>query len=100
MSYMTISSQEKHHCSLGSCFHAHPTTLLLKILGGPMHGPSPPPQIFWGTVPPSPLLGLRPCLIESPDTYSTPSWRVHGWKNELADEFSVNSGQKFSVPQR
>src|SRR6218665_1856591 len=34
MSYMTISSQENHHFSLCSYFHAHPTTLLLKILGG------------------------------------------------------------------
>src|SRR6218665_1618380 len=41
MSYMTISSQENHHFSLCSYFHAHPITLLLKILGGPMHGPSP-----------------------------------------------------------
>src|SRR6218665_4029467 len=53
MSYMTISSQENHHFSLCSYFHAHPTTLLLKILGGPMHGPSPPPQIL-GDRPPSP----------------------------------------------
>src|SRR6218665_1624026 len=35
-------------------------TLLLKILGGRMHGPSPTSN-FWGTVPPAPL-GLRPCL--------------------------------------
>src|SRR6218665_3302865 len=63
MSYMTISSQENHNFSLCSCFHAHPTTLLLKILGGgPMHGRPPPPQILGGTVPPSPPLGLRPCL--------------------------------------
>src|SRR6218665_2892668 len=59
MSYMTISSQENHRFSLCSYFHAHPTTLLLKILGGPMHGPSPP-QIFLGDRPPAPL-GLRPC---------------------------------------
>src|SRR6218665_3667229 len=59
MSYMTISSQEKHNFSLCSCFHAHPTTLLLKILGGPMHGRSPHLK-FWGAVPPSPPLGLRP----------------------------------------
>ena len=45
MSYMTISSQENHHFSLCSYFHAHPTTLLLKILGGPIHGPSPTLQI-------------------------------------------------------
>src|SRR6218665_2308802 len=50
MSYMTISSQENHHFSLCSYFHAHPTTLLLKILGEPMHGPSP--LKFWATVPP------------------------------------------------
>src|SRR6218665_1930191 len=53
MSYMTISSQEKHNFSLCSCFHAHPTTLLLKILGGPMHGRSPTSN-FGGTVPPVP----------------------------------------------
>src|SRR6218665_740905 len=53
MSYMTISSQENHHFSLCSYFHAHPTTLLLKILGGPMHVPSPHLK-FWGDRPPSP----------------------------------------------
>src|SRR6218665_2206968 len=59
MSYMTISSQENHHFSLCSYFHAHPTTLLIKILGGPMHGPSPQPQIFFGgTVPPVPPRSL------------------------------------------
>src|SRR6218665_3272031 len=55
MSYMTISSQENHYFTknsftpffkLCSCFLAHPTTLLLKILGGAMHGPSYPHQIF------------------------------------------------------
>src|SRR6218665_1245509 len=61
MSYMTISSQENHHFSLCSYFHAHPTTLLLKILGGPMHGPSPTSN-FGGTVPPVPL-GLRLCSL-------------------------------------
>src|SRR6218665_2783784 len=53
MSYMTISSQENHHFSLCSYFHAHPTTLLLKILEGPMHGPSPHLK-FGGAVPPVP----------------------------------------------
>ena len=38
-------------------FRAYPTTLLLKILGGRMHG-RPPPQI-WGDRPPVPL-GHRP----------------------------------------
>src|SRR6218665_3643660 len=38
--YMTLTSQEKHLFLLCSYFHAHPT-LLLKILGGRMHGPSP-----------------------------------------------------------
>src|SRR6218665_2824810 len=51
MLYMTISSQENHHFSLCSYFHAYPTTLLLKILGGPMHGPSPHLK-FWGDRPP------------------------------------------------
>src|SRR6218665_3756029 len=36
-------------------FHTHPITLLLQILGGLMHGPSPHLK-FWGTVP----LSLRP----------------------------------------
>ena len=35
-------------------------TLLLKILGGRMHGPSPP-QILGGTVP----LGLRPWVLKN-----------------------------------
>jgi len=41
-------------------FSAHPTTLLLKILGGRMHGPSPTSN-FGGTVPPVPL-GFCPCV--------------------------------------
>src|SRR6218665_942674 len=53
MSYMTISSHEKHNFSLCSCFHAHPTTLLLKILGGQCMG-GPPHLKFWGDRPPSP----------------------------------------------
>src|SRR6218665_3157030 len=64
MSYMTYSSQEKalfqkriplRHLFflLCSCFRAHPTTLLLKILGGPMHEPSPHLKFFLG-VPPVP----------------------------------------------
>ena len=50
--YITLSSQEKPLFIseknsfmtlflLCSYFRAHPTTLLLKILGGRMHGPSP-----------------------------------------------------------
>src|SRR6218665_2473277 len=62
MSYMTISSQEKHNFSLCSCFHAHPTTLLLKILGGPMHGRSSHLKFWEGPSPQSPL-GLRPCFF-------------------------------------
>jgi len=45
---------------LSSYFHTHPITLLLEILGEPMHRPSPPPRMFEGTVPPVPL-SLRPC---------------------------------------
>src|SRR6218665_247102 len=76
MSYMTIFSQEKHHFSLCSYFHAHPTTLLLKILGGPMHGPSPTSN-FGGPVPlrsPPLLIFVNPfcfCVrrdISSPNT--------------------------------
>src|SRR6218665_4000326 len=40
-------------------FRTHSTTLLLKILGRRMHGPSPTSNFFGGTVPQS-LLGLRP----------------------------------------
>src|SRR6218665_4012289 len=65
MSYVTISSQENHHFSLCSYFHAHPTTLLLKILGETNAWAVPPPQI-WGWRPPVFPLGLRPC-------YSAPS---------------------------
>src|SRR6218665_1878039 len=61
MLYMTISSQENHHFSLCSYFHAHPTTLLLKILGGTNAWAVPPPQILGGPSP-SPPLGLRPCI--------------------------------------
>src|SRR6218665_2305804 len=61
MSYMTISSQENHHFSLCSYFHAHPTTLLLKILRDQCMG-CPSTSNFGGTVPPVPL-GLRPCCL-------------------------------------
>src|SRR6218665_446976 len=61
--YMTISSQEKHNFSLCSCFHAHPPTLLLKILGGFQCMGGPPTSNFGATVPPvpprSPPLALR-----------------------------------------
>src|SRR6218665_2885973 len=56
----TITISEKNSFMtpflLCSYFRAHPTTLLLKILG---HGPSPP-QIFFGDRPPRYALGLRP----------------------------------------
>src|SRR6218665_3840763 len=52
MSYMTISSQEKHHFSLCSYFHAHPTTLLLKILGRTNAWAAPPTSNFGGDRPP------------------------------------------------
>src|SRR6218665_3843092 len=44
----------KTQFSLCSCFHAHPTTLLLKILGGTNAWAVPPPQLLGRTVPPSP----------------------------------------------
>jgi len=64
MSYVTFSSQEKPlfqkripwwHLFILLCsyFRAHSTTLLLKILGERMHGPTPP-QIFWGPSPSPP----------------------------------------------
>jgi len=49
---------------LCSYFCAHPTTLLPKILGGRMHGPSPTSN-YGGTIPPVPL-GLRPCFRAYP----------------------------------
>src|SRR6218665_2734939 len=65
MSYVTISSQENHHFSLCSYFHAHPTTLLLKILGGPMHGPSPRLK-FWGDRPPQSPPRSPPLMLSYP----------------------------------
>src|SRR6218665_2987557 len=58
---------------LCSCFNAHPTTLLLKILGeGRMHGPSPTSS-FGGTVPQSP----PPVYIEGPLLlFKTSRWLV------------------------
>jgi len=62
--YMALSSREKplfHKKTsfmtpflLNSYFRTHPTTLLLKILGGLMLGP-PRPQNFWSDGPPAPL---------------------------------------------
>src|SRR6218665_2651674 len=68
MSYMTLASQENTLFLLCSYFRAHPTTLLLKILGGRMHGRAPP-QILDGTVPPSPPRS-PPLLILSANTKS------------------------------
>src|SRR6218665_2089715 len=59
MSYMTLSSQEKHPFLLGSYFQAHPTTLLLKILGGTNAWAVPHLKFWRGPSPQSPL-GLRP----------------------------------------
>src|SRR6218665_3305759 len=64
MSYMTLSSQQKHLSLLCSYFRAHPTTLLLKILGGRMHGPSPTSK-FGGDRPPQSALGLRIPIFSS-----------------------------------
>src|SRR6218665_1682580 len=63
MSYMTISSQENHHFSLCSYFHAHPTTLLLKILGAPMHGPSPHLPLKYVTPLRAPIFSSKPTCI-------------------------------------
>ena len=67
--YMTLSSQKStisEKNSLTPIFTlfelsrpSHNTSS--QNIGGPMHGPSPTSN-FGGTVPPVPLLGLRPCL--------------------------------------
>src|SRR6218665_3302670 len=54
-----FNSQEKHNFSLCSCFHAHPTTLLLKILRG-TNAWAVPHLKFWGGPSPQSPLGLRP----------------------------------------
>src|SRR6218665_2335392 len=61
MSCMTLSSQEKYLFLLFPYFRAHPTTLLLKILGGRMHGPSPHLKLCGKTAPQS-LIGFLPCI--------------------------------------
>src|SRR6218665_2162682 len=63
MSYMTLSSQEKHLFLFFSNFRAHPPTLRLKILGRRMHGPYPHLRL-WGTVLPVPL-GFRLWCLSS-----------------------------------
>src|SRR6218665_3016170 len=61
MSYLTLSSQEKHPFLLCSDFRAHHPTTLLKILGGMMHGPSPTSN-FGGDRPPKVSAPVnRPC---------------------------------------
>src|SRR6218665_495222 len=94
MSYMTISSQEKHNFSLCSCFHTHPTTLLLTILGGPMHGRPPHPK-FSGAKPP---LGPRPCLIHliipPPNLYDT----YHNSYSVASDPLEIGSELSMDYP--
>src|SRR6218665_3126118 len=46
---------------LSSSFRAHPTTLLLKIFGV-TNAWDVPHLKFWGDRPPSPPIGIRPCL--------------------------------------
>ena len=53
---------KKNTFLLFSYFPAHPTTLLLKILGGTNAWAVPPPQT-WGDRPSSPPLGFRPWLL-------------------------------------
>src|SRR6218665_2217749 len=60
--------RRKTQFSLCSCFHAHPTTLLLKILGGTNAWAAPPTSIFGGDRPPqspprSPPLAADLCLV-------------------------------------
>src|SRR6218665_3463965 len=64
MSYMTISSQENHHFLLCAYFHAHPTTLLLKILGGDQCMGRPPTSHLGGG--PSPPVPPRSPPLVSP----------------------------------
>src|SRR6218665_496144 len=67
---------------LCSYFRAHPTTLLLKILGGRMYGPSPTSN-FWGDRPPiPPFVGLRPC---------------HQLTNESNDCFNIFTGGPLDI---
>ena len=49
-------------------FHTHPLTLLLEILGGQIHGPSPTSN-YGGTVPSSPP--KYPALITVEDAFNT-----------------------------
>src|SRR6218665_3449978 len=60
MSYMTISSQKNRIFHSVHAFTHIRQHYFSKYWGGPMHGRSPPPQIWGGAVPPSPPLGLRP----------------------------------------
>ena len=100
---MTLSSQENtlfqkkslYDTFFYSCsyFRAHPTTLLLKILGGGCMG-HPPPQILGGTVPPVPP--------RSPPLSRTTRYRRH-WDtvdlNVLIDS-SFSTGDAFTRPEK
>src|SRR6218665_1740156 len=65
--YITISSQEKHNFHSVHAFTHIRQHYFSKYWGGPMHGRSPHLN-FWGDRPPSPSLGLRPCLKMIPAT--------------------------------
>src|SRR6218665_3426514 len=77
MSYMTFPHKNNHYFrkeflydtffySVRIFARMRQLTLLLQILGGRMHGPSPTSN-FGGTVPPAPL-GLRPWIEQSGDS--------------------------------
>src|SRR6218665_2447511 len=63
----TTISQKNSYFLLSSSFRAHPTTLLLKILGDQCMG-RPPTLNFWGDRPPSPP--SSPPLVQLNKLYS------------------------------
>src|SRR6218665_916272 len=66
--YLTLSSHEKTpFFTLLILSRASDNTTSLNI-GGTNAWAVPPPQIFWGAVPPAPL-GLRPCIGRIVDTH-------------------------------
>src|SRR6218665_823890 len=76
MSYSTLSSQQNTFFYSVHTFTRIRQHYFSKYWWGPMHGPSSPPQIFWGPVPTVPL-GLRPWVQNIVTYYFMDSLYIH-----------------------
>ena len=79
----------QHLFLVSSYFASHPITVLLKILGGRMHGPSPTSNVFWGSspsIPKSPPM-YRAFLIVDPSACNSLPYELRSLPRDLSNSF-------------